>query len=87
MFDYFGALKNSIMIEHWQNFKVAGKYIFGSNAGTLYRYEISTFRLDDWAMPKELVKSKAFNFSATRLYALMKNAGEEISTIRIYTIK
>ena len=87
VFDYFGVLKNSIMIEHWHNFKVAGKYIFGSGKGMLYRYEISTFRLDDWAMPKEIANSKAFNFSSSRLYALMKNAGENFSTITIYTIR
>ena len=87
VFDYFGALKNSIMIERWHNFKVAGKYIFGSGRGMLYRYEISTFRLDDWTMPKEIADSKAFNFSSARLYALMKNPGEEISTIKIYTIR
>jgi len=36
VFDYYGALKNNIMISRWQNFKVAGKYIFGSRADTLY---------------------------------------------------
>jgi len=87
VFDYFGTLKNNIMIQHWQNFKVAGKYIFGSSKGTLYRYEISTFRLDDWAMPKELLGSKAFNFSDTRVYALMKNPDEDFSTIKIYKIR
>ena len=86
VFDYFGALKNNIMIDHWQNFKVAGKYIFGSRAGILYRYEISSFRLDDWAMPEQIAKSKAFNFSATRLYALMKNTTDNNSTIRVYSI-
>ena len=87
VFDYYGALKNNIMIHHWQNFKVAGKYIFGSNKGTLYRYDITSFRVDDWKMPEQIAKSTAFNFSAARLYSLMKNAAEENSTILIYTIK
>jgi hypothetical protein len=87
VFDYFGALKNNIMIDHWQNFKVAGKYIFGSRAGILYRYEISSFRVDDWIMPEQILKSKAFNFSSTRLYALMKNTAGENSSILIYTIR
>jgi hypothetical protein len=87
VFDYFGALKNNIMIDHWQNFKVAGKYIFGSRSGILYRYEISSFRLDDWKMPEQIVKSKAFNFSATRLYALMENVNGGNSTISIYLIR
>src|SRR5258705_4574508 len=81
VFDYYGALKNNIMISRWQNFKVAGKYIFGSRADTLYRYEISSFFLDDWKMPEQLYHSRSFNFSSTRLYALKKER------IEIYSIK
>lgn len=81
VFDYYGTFKTNIFINHWRNFKVAGKYIFGSNGDTLHRYEISSFRLDEWKMPPEIVKSKAFNFSAARLYAL-KNDSIEIYTFR-----
>lgn len=70
VFDYYGALKNKILISGWQNFKVAGKYIFGSNAGKLYRYDIKTFRVDEWNMPAALAQSQSFNFSSSRLYAL-----------------
>ena len=79
VFDYFGALKNNIMIDRWQNFKVAGKYIFGSRADTLFRYEISTFRLDEIKMPEQIFRSKAFNFTSSRLYALKNNAIEVYS--------
>ncbi len=81
VFDYFGALKNNIMIDHWQNFKVAGKYIFGSRSDTLFRYEISSFRVDEWKMPEQIFRSKAFNFTSSRLYAL-KNDAIEIYSIR-----
>jgi hypothetical protein len=81
VFDYYGALKNNIMIQHWQNFKVAGKYIFGSRNDTLYRYEINSFRYDEWKMPEQIFRSKAFNFTSSRLYALKNNA------IEIYTIR
>jgi hypothetical protein len=80
-FDYYGSLKNNIMISQWQNFKVAGKYIYGSRADTLYRYEISTFRYDEWKMPEQLAHSKEFNFTSSRLYAL-KDDGIEIYSIR-----
>ena len=73
VFDYYGALKNKILVSHWQNFKVAGKYIFGSNGDILHRYEISSFRLDEWKMPEEISKSRSFNFSSSRLYALKKD--------------
>jgi glutaredoxin-related protein len=81
VFDYYGALKNNILITRWNNFKVAGKYIFGSRSDTLYRYEISTFQYDEWKMPEEIFRSKAFNFSSSRLYAL-KNDGIEIYSFR-----
>jgi hypothetical protein len=74
VFDYYGALKNKILISDWQNFKVAGKYIFGSEADTLYRYNIKTFRLDDWKLPEALSRASAFNFTASRLYALRKDS-------------
>jgi hypothetical protein len=73
-FDYYGALKNKILISHWQNFKVVNKYIFGSNANTLYRYNIKTFREDEWKLPEEIFHAKAFNFTASRLYALRKDS-------------
>jgi hypothetical protein len=81
VFDYYGALKNNIMILRWNNFKVVGKYIFGSRGDTLYRYEIKTFQYDEWKMPEEIFRSRAFNFSSSRLYAL-KNDGIEIYSIR-----
>jgi hypothetical protein len=81
VFDYYGALKNNIMINHWQNFKVAGKYIFGSRADTLYRYEIRSFLYDDWKMPEQLYHSRSFNFSSSHLYALKKDG------IEIYSIQ
>ncbi|HRE37544.1 MAG TPA: hypothetical protein PK977_02770 [Chitinophagaceae bacterium] len=81
VFDYYGALKNNILITRWQNLKVTGKYIFGSKADTLYRYEISNFVYDDWKMPGQIAKSRSFNFSSSRLYALKENS------IEIYSIR
>lgn len=81
VFDYYGALKNNIMIQNWQNLKVSGKFIFGSRTDTLFRYEISTFLLDEWKMPEALLRSRLFNFTSTRLYAL-KEDGIEVYLIR-----
>ena len=81
VFDYYGALKNNIMIRQWQNLKVAGKFVYGSRSDTLYRYEISTLRMNEWKMPEQLLHSRSFNFTSTRLYAL-KPEGIEIYSIR-----
>ncbi|MEI9944117.1 MAG: hypothetical protein WDN26_07810 [Chitinophagaceae bacterium] len=55
---------------------MTGKYIFGSKGNKLYRYDISTFRTDEWRMPDEIIQSQSFNFTASRLYALMKDSIE-----------
>ena len=87
VFDYFGALKNGILIQQWENFKVSGKYIFGSKADTLNRYEISSFRVDEWKLPEPIRNSSSFNFSSARLYALKPGCGGELSCIYIYSLQ
>ena len=72
VFDYYGALRNKILITNWQDLKVTGKYIFGINNDTLHRYEISTFRVDDEKLPAPLENSVKVNFTSSRLYALKK---------------
>lgn len=72
VFDYYGSLRNKILISGWKDFKVAGKFIFGVNADTLHRYEINTFRLDDDKLPAPLSNSLKLNFTASRLYVLKK---------------
>jgi len=79
-------LKNKILITGWQNFKTAGKYIFGSSADTLHRYEISTFRVDEWKMPEPIYKSRSFNFTSSRLYAL-KDDRPDSHRIEIYSYR
>jgi len=73
VFDYYGALRNKILIRGWQNLKVAGKFIFGINDDTLHRYEINTFRVDEEKLPGPLKNSLKLNFTSSRLYALKKD--------------
>lgn len=81
VFDYYGALRNKILISGWQDFKVAGKFIFGINNDTLHRYEINTFRLDEEKLPVPLKNSLKVNFTSSRLYALKKDL------LEIYTLR
>lgn len=76
VFDYYGTLKNKILIRGWQNFKVTGKYIFGSKDKKLFRYDIGNFRIDEWDLPEQLQSVQSFNFSGTKLYTLKKNVIE-----------
>ncbi len=81
VFDYYGALKNKILITRWQNFRISGKYIFGSSGENLYRYEIPTFRYDEWKIPASIRQARQFDFSSSRLYVLQKDG------IEIYNLK
>lgn len=76
VFDYYGTLKSKIPITGWQNFQVAGKYLFGSAGNKLFRYNIAAFRTEEWEMPEKLLQSRSFVFSASRLYALKSNSIE-----------
>lgn len=87
VFDYFGALKNGILIQQWENFKVSGKYIFGSKGDTLNRYEISSFQVDDWKLPEPIRNSGSFNFSSARLYALKPGCEGPEGCIYIYSLQ
>ena len=73
VFDYFGSLKNKILISGWQNFKVMPKHIFGTASGKLYRYELDTFRYDEWPLPDQFKQSRAMSVSPSRIYILQKN--------------
>jgi len=76
VFDYYGAFKNKLPITGWSNFKVTGKYIFGSRDNQLFRYNIKTLTTDHWKMPDQINQSQSFNFSSSRLYALRKDSIE-----------
>jgi hypothetical protein len=87
VFDYFGTLKNGIQIFGWDNFKVTGRFIFGSRADSLYRYDINTFLYDEWKLPVPASAANSFNFSSSRFYALRRNSAGKSSTVSVYTIQ
>lgn len=87
VFDYYGTLKNNILIYKWQNFKVSGNYIFGSKTDSLYRYDIRSFQYDDWKMPEPIRDAKSFNFTGSRLYALRTGCDGKDNCILVYTIR
>lgn len=79
VFDYYGSLKNKILISGWHNFRVNGRYIFGTKDHKLYRYDIRSFSFDEWRVPPEFFSAAAFSFSSFRLYALKQDLVEVYS--------
>jgi hypothetical protein len=70
VFDYYGALKNKILITKWKHVKIVGKYIYGTDDAFIYRYNITTFRYDKWPIPAAIAGAKRIYFTANRLYVL-----------------
>ena len=80
VFDYYGALKNKILINRWNNFKVVEKFIYGTNNDTLHRYNINTFFYDDFKIDAIRYSIK-IDFTASRLYAFKKDE------LQIYSLR
>lgn len=81
VFDYFGTLKNRIPLAGWNNFKVAGQYLFGIKNDSIMRYNPSTFIQQEFLFPSSLKDVLMLNFTSSFLYALKKE-GLEIYRIR-----
>ncbi len=81
VFDFYGALKNRISLSGWNNFKVAGKYIFGTKNDSLFRYQPGTFIEQQVLLPQTIRHSPIINFTASKVYAL-KNDELEIYLLR-----
>lgn len=73
VFDYYGSYKNKIDITGWKNLHITGKYIYGAVGNALYRYNISTFKYDEWPVPAALQGVKQLFIKNNKLYALGKN--------------
>lgn len=81
VFDYYGAYKNRIDISHWDNLRVMNKYIFGTNKGSLKRYDIKTLVTQEQKLPADLTTVAGLQFTTTRLYALRKD------NLQIYSLQ
>lgn len=85
VFDYFGNLKNGILIQDWQDWQVDGGFIYGRKADTLYRYEIKSTYYDAWTLPAELRGSESLLIRGKRLYALFREGNTD--RLRIYSMR
>ncbi|MFM2139573.1 MAG: hypothetical protein RJA57_1880 [Bacteroidota bacterium] len=87
VFDYFGALKNGIQIMGWKDLRVGGNHIYGTEADTLRRYDIRSFRVDSWLLPEPARGSLSFRFSGTRVYALKPGCRDTGNCLYIYLLR
>lgn len=70
VFDYYGTLKNKIPLTKWQNLQITDNYILWSDAARLYRYELATFKQDQWPLPVGFAQYSQVFVGQQYLYAL-----------------
>ncbi|MBI1343943.1 MAG: hypothetical protein GC171_13500 [Terrimonas sp.] len=73
VFDYYGSLRNKILITGWDNFKVVGRSVLGTTGNSMNRYRIDLFRIYDEQMPDAVRGFKKVEFTPTKFYALKEN--------------
>jgi hypothetical protein len=73
IFDYYGSFKSKIPLTGLNNFKVAGKYIFGIKNDSLIRYQPAVFMSQAIKLPLAFQQAITIHFTSTRAYALKKD--------------
>lgn len=73
IFDYYGALKNKILITGWDNLVVGASYIWGNDTKNIYRYRFNNFRYDEWPLPPGFESYTNYLFKDNIFYALNKD--------------
>lgn len=70
VFDYYGAIKNKIIITGWRNVSIGEKAIYGTDDTYFYRYSFGTYNYDEWQLPEAFKKYKQLAINNKKIYAL-----------------
>lgn len=80
VFDYYGAFKNRIEITKWNNLAIIDRFVVGTDSNYIYRYEIPTFKYEQWDIPPALKNYKQIIYGVEFLYALREEGLDIIRT-------
>lgn len=81
IFDYYGALKNTIPFPGWENTAIAGKKMYGFSANTLFSYELSSLNLKKYKLPAFFKNYQAIKAINNKVY-LLKEDGIEVYSVQ-----
>ncbi|MEO7445046.1 MAG: hypothetical protein ABIT96_02030 [Ferruginibacter sp.] len=81
IFDYYGSLKNTIPLLHWQQVSVNDNFISGISAGSLLLYSLKDKIVRGYTLPAFLQQVQGLKAMNNRLYVLVKTG------VEIYRIK
>ena len=81
IFDYYGALRNNLRFNGWQNTAIAGNTMYGFSADTLYTYALNTVQLKKYPLPRFLQGNTTIKAINNKVY-LLKPEGLEIYLVK-----
>jgi len=76
IFDYYGALKNTIPFLHWTDIAISGKKIMGFSNNKLFSYELGSLNLKTYKLPAFFKDYDAIKAVNGKVYLLKKDAVE-----------
>jgi len=81
IFDYYGALKNTIPFLHWTDIAVSGNKLMGFSNNKLFSYELRSLNLKTYSLPVFFKDYDAIKAVNGKVYLLKKDA------VEIYSVK
>jgi hypothetical protein len=76
VFDYYGALKNTIPFLNWNDIAISGNKIMGFSGNKLYSYQLSSLNLKTYTLPAFFRDYDAIKAVNGKVYLLKKDAVE-----------
>lgn len=70
VFDYYGTLKNKVLLTGWSDFQVVGKTVFGRKGSSLFKYQPGTLQMQEYNLPAILNGITKSRVSINYLYCL-----------------
>ncbi len=76
IFDYYGALKNTIPFLNWTDVAISGNRMMGFSERKLYSYQLNSLNLKTYQLPSFFSDYNAIKAVNGKVYLLKKNAVE-----------
>jgi hypothetical protein len=70
VFDYYGSLKNKVVLLGWKDFQVIDHSVFGRKGAFFERYELGSLSLRELRLDNTLAKAEKVKVTLNRLYSL-----------------
>lgn len=81
IFDYYGALKNTLPFLNWKDIAISKNKLMGFSGNKLFSYELNSLNLKTYTLPDFIKDHDAIKAMNGKLYLLKKDA------VEIYSIK